>query len=83
MEAKITAKNRDAFVEANKFEEMMKSAPFAMVVKRIESELERERKSCEGADGEVEIRRAQGAVAALRVVLKLPANILAELRAKP
>jgi hypothetical protein len=47
---------------------------------RVTLMLERERDRCERGNAEAEIRTAQGAVAALRTVLKLPEIIRGELK---
>jgi hypothetical protein len=82
MEGKVTVSARADGIGAQRFAEMVDSAPFVRLRERVEKMLERERGTCErGVDG-VELRRAQGAVEALRTVLVLPKVILSEMRAK-
>ena len=66
--------------EAERFQAMVESPAFAALRGRMEAALERERATCERADGELELRRAQGAVSALRTMLGLPKVMLAELK---
>jgi hypothetical protein len=65
-------------LDRERFEDMLKSPPFAILAARIAAELERYRGECEKRDG-VELHRSQGAAAALRVVLGLPLAMLKEM----
>ena len=66
--------------EAERFAAMVASPAFLALRGRMEAALERERLACERADGDVELRRAQGAVSALRTMLGLPKVMLAEMK---
>jgi hypothetical protein len=60
---------------------MVASEPFALLAVRLQGELERHRLTCETCDAPAEVRYAQGAAAALRVALRLPQQILADIEA--
>jgi len=77
---KVTPTDRDARLGARAFEEMLRSDEFSAFLARVMAEMERARLACERSDGETDLRRAQGAVAALRTVLGLPLTLLAELK---
>jgi hypothetical protein len=66
--------------EADRFAAMVESPAFGALRGRMEAALDRERITCERADGEMELRRAQGAVSALRTILGLPKVMLAEMK---
>jgi hypothetical protein len=57
---------------------MVASAPFQLLQARIQGELTRALTTCERSDSAIEVSRAQGAAAALRTALGLPAKIVAE-----
>lgn len=63
------------------FQAMMASEPFAIIQARITAELHRAEEACVRSDADLDLRRAQGAVTALRAVLELPMRIFQE-RAK-
>ncbi len=63
-----------------RFREMVQSEPFRLVMERVEAELRRAVDLCARADEERELRRAQGAAAALRMVLGIPERLLAEMK---
>lgn len=65
-------------LDRERFADMVASPPFQTLESRIRQELERYRGECEKRDG-VELHRSQGAAAALRVVLGLPAAMLKEM----
>lgn len=70
-------------IDAERIADMMKSEPFRVYQSRIQAELERARGTCETSDVTAEFHRAQGASKALRTVLALPAQILAEIKRQP
>jgi hypothetical protein len=76
-----TADPLDA-LDRERFEDMLKSPPFAILAARIAAELERYRGECEKRDG-VELHRSQGAAAALRMVRDLPFQILKQMNKPP
>lgn len=80
MDAKVVRSQRLDQLDAEQFDEMVKSSAFRNLRLRIEDELERSRKDCERHRETEDIYRSQGATAALRVVLGLPTKILAEIR---
>jgi hypothetical protein len=82
MQPKLTPATRLDDLEVRRFQEMIESPSFARLWGRVKAELERARGECERADGAVELRRAQGAVKALRTVLGLPAQVMAEMAPK-
>lgn len=81
----LTPTTRLDQLDAEALRDVIGSAPFALVQKRIASELERARTVCETCKDTIELYRAQGAALALRAVLGIPANLLAEMKkqAKP
>lgn len=82
METNTTPMDRMDGVSAQRFKEMTESAAFGRLHARIEAELRRAEESCVQTESEAAWRRGQGSVAALRMVLGLPAQILAELKSK-
>jgi hypothetical protein len=67
-------------IDAERFRAMLESPSFWMLTSRMHAELNRASGACERAEGDVELRRAQGAAAAWRVVVALPASMLAEMK---
>lgn len=65
-------------MDARRMRDLIESAPFQLIQKRIQSELDRAVATCERSDIAIELQRAQGAAAALRTVLALPKLILKE-----
>jgi hypothetical protein len=61
---------------------MAESAAFARLWQRVDREMQRVCDACEQAESVADLRRAQGAARALRMVLGLPAAMLAEMRKK-
>jgi hypothetical protein len=61
-------------------QELERSPAYALVVERIEIELERAGQACEREVLDVHVRRAQGAAAALRTVLRIPAILKDEIK---
>lgn len=61
------------------YKRMLTGEPFRLVQERIAGELKRAQETCVRSDDVREVRRAQGAVAALQTALALPERILAEL----
>jgi|HubBroStandDraft_3_1064219.scaffolds.fasta_scaffold946473_1 hypothetical protein len=81
MQAKPTRVSRTDGLDAQRFQAMIESESFARYRERLEAVLARERTDLETVGNETEMRRAQGAVAALRTALGLPAIILAQMKA--
>ena len=79
MEAKLTPSGRLDDIDVQRFKAMVESAPFERFGARIVAELERARLACERGEEEIQLRRAQGVVTALRMVLELPKTMLAEM----
>jgi hypothetical protein len=77
---KVTPSDRDSGLGARRFEEMVRSDEFSAFLTRVMAEMERARLVCERAEEDTDLRRAQGAVAALRTVLGLPLMLLEELK---
>jgi hypothetical protein len=80
MTAKLTPVNRVDALDREAFRQMLESEVFGAVQARIAAELKRAEEVCVRSDSEIEIRRAQGAVTALRAALGTPARILEEMR---
>jgi hypothetical protein len=80
MDAKVTPIDRFEETKARHFREMTESPAFRVLWLRINAELERMRLGCERNESDLEVRRCQGAVRALRTVLGLPEAILAEMK---
>ena len=68
-------------LEVEAFKKMTESAPFLRIWVRIGAENSRAFMRCAREDNELDLRRAQGAQAALAMVLTMPEQILAEMRA--
>jgi hypothetical protein len=83
VEAKLKPTQRFDALDEEAFAEMLKSRSFAIYRDRLEKTLEVQRGQCERCDDDLGLRRAQGQVAALRVVQGLPEQILAEMRSRP
>lgn len=66
-------------VDKERFRAMLASESFGLLRVRIEAELVRARETCQRSDSGLEVRRCQGAVAALEAVMKLPERILGEM----
>ena len=75
----ITAPRMDA-IDREAYQAMLarQRTPFQTLQRRIADELERAKELCHREDSKLALRRAQGAVAALRSVLALPARIAKE-----
>lgn len=69
-------------LDADRFRDMVTSPSFALFTARLKDELERSRLVCEREDDPGLVAKAQGAVAALRSVLAMPAIILKEIESK-
>lgn len=76
MEQVTQVKNRLDALDVEAFEKMLASDSFLILKMRIAGEVVRAQNDCESLVDERELRRAQGAVRALRAVLALPAMIL-------
>jgi hypothetical protein len=78
--------HRDAALDdldAEQFERMLASGPWKIFKDRVLAEWDRVRTRCLTESGIVELRRAQGAAAALWAVMETPGTILKELRTRP
>jgi hypothetical protein len=80
MRAKFTPINRLDQLDAERFRDMIESPPFQLLISRVQAELERACETCVTGNDELAIRRAQGAAAQLRTVLRLPAQVLEEIK---
>ena len=79
-----TASSQGARFDSPAYDEQRKlieSPAFRRIWSRIEADHTRAVTGCTREDGEIQLRRAQGAAAALATVLALPEQILAEMRA--
>jgi hypothetical protein len=66
-------------VDREHLEQTLRTRGWQIIHKRLVEMLGRESDRCHCADDDVQVRRAQGAVAAIREVLALPAGILREI----
>jgi hypothetical protein len=69
-------------IGADMFEKMLALPGFAKLWARLTAERDRAASACLREDEELKLRRAQGASAALTAALSLPAQMLAEMRAR-
>lgn len=67
-------------IEIEQFRELIQSNAFARIQSRIQQEMNRNQDLCVRGDTELEIRRAQGAVAALRSAIMIPMRIYEEMK---
>jgi hypothetical protein len=72
---------RSDAVAADLFDKMLASAEFGKLWTRVTAERDRAASRCLRETDLVELRRAQGAAAALTAALGLPAQMLGEMRA--
>ena len=79
MNAKLSQASRLDQLDREAFRDMIASAPFQTLWKRVRAEHERAREACVAGDSVPAIRRAQGAAAALRSVLGMPEQLLGEM----
>lgn len=70
-------------MDAEDMTRMLESRCFRAIWVRIEADLRRRVETCTSSDNELEIRRAQGAAAALRMVLDVPGQLLDEIKRGP
>lgn len=82
MDAQVTEDRRSDALDREAFEDMVQSAAFGRLFQRIQGALNSMQSQCERADDILSVRRAQGQVAALRMVLNLPQQILSEMRGR-
>jgi hypothetical protein len=82
MQPKLNPSPRPDAIDAERFREMTRSPLFALFWDRVGAELRRALDACERANDVRELRRAQGAAAALRTIDGLPNKICVELRKK-
>jgi hypothetical protein len=80
MQPTVKPSNRLDVLDIEAFEAMLGSPSFCLLKERIANELRRAQSDCESFNDVRELRRAQGAVRALRAVLTLPEAILKEMR---
>jgi hypothetical protein len=78
----VTQAKRGHALDREEFQRMLEGEPFRLVMARIAGELKRAQETCARSDEVRDLRRAQGAAAALQSVLALPAAILAEMQKK-
>ena len=69
-------------VDAKLMRDMLGSSSFQLILTRVNAELVRAVGTCERSVEGIEIYRAQGAAAALRMVLGIPNQILTEIAKK-
>ncbi len=67
-------------LDQERFEDMLQSPPFQIFLGRVRATLEVASGDCERLDDESDLRRAQGRAAALRTVLRLPEQIVEEMK---
>lgn len=79
MTAKLLTVDRTDSVDRGEFQRMIESELFGSIQARIYAEMKRNQDACQSSDSGLKVRRAQGAVAALRAALELPAQMLAEM----
>jgi hypothetical protein len=79
---KLTIATRENPFGVRELREMVDSAAFNVFLKRIDQMIEVERGNCESAQELDMVRRAQGAIAVLRRVKKLPEILIGELNRK-
>ena len=72
--------DRQDALDIEAFEAMCASAPFALYLGRVASELSRAMATCETSDDLDAIYRGQGAVHALRTVMNLPEAMLKKMK---
>ena len=80
MQTKTTVEQRTDALDAEAFSDMVRSHAFALLRDRIQRALSIVSNDCEREDDHLKMRRAQGQVAALRMVLGLPDQMLAEMK---
>jgi hypothetical protein len=69
-------------LDRERMQKVFESEAFLLVIERLEAELKRSEEELTRKDSLNELMRAQGAVSALRLALRLPGQILAESREK-
>lgn len=79
MQTNLTPVRRFDALDRERFRDMVLSPPFREFRERVKAELARAQAITDRADEGLKIRRAQGAIEALRMVLSLPDRILAEM----
>jgi hypothetical protein len=79
---KLTVATRDNPFDVRDLREMIESQAFNVFLKRIDHMIEAERGNCERGLELDAVRRAQGAVAALRAVKRLPETLIGEMNRK-
>lgn len=80
MDTTLTRVHRLDALDAEAFGDMLASASFHLFLDRVRQQLARELAVTERSAEALAIRRAQGGAAALRTVLALPEQILAEMQ---
>ena len=79
---KLTPSPRFDALDAEQFEKMIGGKAFRRLWERVQAERARAVERCLREADELELRRAQGAVAALTAALGMPGQILSEMRAQ-
>ena len=82
MTTKISPTGRYDAIDREHFRTMIESDQFKLVMARISAERDRATVTCTRSPDQVELLRAQGAVAALDTALELPARLLVEMAAR-
>lgn len=72
--------HRADVLDAKEFQDVVGGPAYARIVAKIEAILASEQRKIESSESMEELRRAQGAISALRSVLDLPNRILAEMQ---
>jgi hypothetical protein len=67
-------------LDAEAFDDMLLGKPFGVFMDRVHQALRTAEGDCYREDEELNVRRAQGRVAALRMVAELPAMIKSDMR---
>ncbi len=81
MDTKAVQNKRTDGIDLQRFQAMIQSESWTRFRKRVEMELSRAVQACLGADSDLDVKRAQGEVRALKAVLGIPAQIENELKA--
>lgn len=77
----VVARGSDPFT-VREMRELLTGRSWEQIISRLDLLVEGERKTLESADSVDELRRAQGAIAALRRVRDLPQHIIEQMQGK-
>lgn len=80
MDTKLVATSRLERFEADEWNRIITSPLWAIYEARLQSVLDQSQRTLADSDNDIELRRAQGALAALRTVLTIPGGMLHEMR---